>query len=93
MSEALRVAPMAETVVFVARPRHTDRRRMILARDLLSRAGVRVAGLVLMGQSLPRASYGGYHSYAEVDLGGPISEPAEEEPPAGVASGRRQSRA
>jgi Mrp family chromosome partitioning ATPase/carbon monoxide dehydrogenase subunit G len=93
VSEALRIAPMSETVVFVARPRHTDRRRLILARDLMHRAGVRVAGLVLVGQALPGGGYGGYHGYTETEPGGAIAEPVEVEPPAGVASGKRRSRA
>jgi Mrp family chromosome partitioning ATPase len=69
VSEGLRIAPMCETVVFVARPRHTDRRRLATARDLLARAGARVAGLVLVGQPLPK-SYGGYHSYPHADANG-----------------------
>jgi Mrp family chromosome partitioning ATPase len=91
VSEALRIAPMSETVVFVARPRHTDRRRLILARDLLLRAGVRIAGIVLVGQSLPGA-YGGYYGYAEAELNGLFREPVQGEPPAGVAGGKRKPR-
>lgn len=51
VSESLRIAPVCETVLFVARLRHTDRRRLILARDLLARVGATPQGVVLMGQS------------------------------------------
>jgi Mrp family chromosome partitioning ATPase len=60
VSEALRIAPMCDTVLFVARPRHTDRRRLILAHDLLTRAGVRTAGIVVVGKSMAN-NYGAYY--------------------------------
>ena len=61
VSEALRVATMCDDVIFVAHPRRTDRRRLILARDLLQRAGKEPIGLVLVGETgLPR----GHDSYA-----------------------------
>lgn len=62
VSEALRLAPLCDQVVFVARPRHTDRRRLVLARDLLARAGAVPVGMVLVGKEtgLPK----GHHSYA-----------------------------
>jgi len=61
VSEALRVAPICDQVVFVARPRHTDRRRLMLARELLERADAPMAGMVLVGREtgMPR----GYYSY------------------------------
>ena len=60
VSEALRVATMCDQIVFVARPRHTDRRRLTLARDLLDRAGLRPVGMVLVGREtgLPKADEG-----------------------------------
>jgi Mrp family chromosome partitioning ATPase len=60
VSEALRIAPICDEVLFVARPRHTDRRRLILARELLERADAQMAGMVLIGREtgLPGASYG-----------------------------------
>jgi Mrp family chromosome partitioning ATPase len=64
VSEALRIAPMCDPVIFVARPRHTDRRRLVLARDLLMRAGTPPAGLVLVGQPLPKG-HGDYYGYAQ----------------------------
>ena len=61
VSEALRIATMCDDVIFVAHPRRTDRRRLVLARDLLQRAGKQPIGLVLVGESgLPR----GHESYA-----------------------------
>jgi hypothetical protein len=61
VSETLRIAPMCDQVVFVARPRHTDRRRLIVARDLLDRTDAPTAGLVLVGQDAGMRS--GYYSY------------------------------
>jgi Mrp family chromosome partitioning ATPase len=60
VSEALRIAAICDQVVFVARPRHTDRRRLILARDLLERAGRSPVGMVLVGREtgLPRGDHG-----------------------------------
>jgi Mrp family chromosome partitioning ATPase len=61
VSEALRIATMCDDVIFVAHPRRTDRRQLVLARDLLQRAGKEPIGLVLVGESgLPR----GHESYA-----------------------------
>ena len=50
VSEALRVAQICDQVLFVARPRHTDRRRLTLARELLERADAPTVGMVLVGQ-------------------------------------------
>ncbi len=60
VSEALRIAPICDEVLFVARPRHTDRRRLILARELLERADAQMAGMVLVGREagLPGGRYG-----------------------------------
>jgi capsular exopolysaccharide synthesis family protein len=52
VSEALVVARMCDHVVVVARPRHTNRRRLVLTRDLLQRAGASVVGLVLVGKDV-----------------------------------------
>lgn len=73
VSESLRIAPMCGTVVFVARPRHTDRRRLVIARDLLFRSGVRTAGLVLMGHSLAKTYGGGSYGYAYPGPNGSVS--------------------
>jgi Mrp family chromosome partitioning ATPase/capsular polysaccharide biosynthesis protein len=60
VSEALRIAAICDQVVFVARPRHTDRRRLTLARDLLERAGRSPVGMVLVGKEtgMPRGDHG-----------------------------------
>ncbi|HUA45086.1 MAG TPA: Wzz/FepE/Etk N-terminal domain-containing protein [Solirubrobacteraceae bacterium] len=50
VSDALRIAAMCDQVVVVARPRHTDRRRLRTARDLLVRAHAATVGLVLVGE-------------------------------------------
>jgi Mrp family chromosome partitioning ATPase/capsular polysaccharide biosynthesis protein len=50
VGDALRVAPMCDHVVVVVRPRHTDRRQLRTARDLLVRANAPTAGLVLVGE-------------------------------------------
>ncbi|MHB8658213.1 MAG: oligosaccharide flippase family protein [Solirubrobacteraceae bacterium] len=86
VSEALRIVPMCETVLFVGRPRHTDRRRLALARDLLSRAGARVAGLVLTGTGTARSS-SGYYDYAHHTgaNGGPAGARGHRVEPAGKA--------
>lgn len=60
VSEALRIAPLCDLVVFVSRPRHTDRRRVILARDLLTRVNARMAGMVLVGRDTGNISGGDY---------------------------------
>jgi Mrp family chromosome partitioning ATPase len=64
VSEALRIAGMCDQVVFVARPRHTDRRRLALARDLLDRAGTTPVGMVVVGKEtgLPRGDQ--HYAYA-----------------------------
>ena len=50
VSETLRIAAHVDQVVFVARPRHTDRRRLQAARDMLRRAGAPVVGMVVVGE-------------------------------------------
>jgi Mrp family chromosome partitioning ATPase/capsular polysaccharide biosynthesis protein len=66
VSETLRIAAICDQLVFVARPRHTDRRRLILARDLLERAGHSPVGMVLVGREtgLPRGDYGYGYGYS-----------------------------
>lgn len=50
VSEALQIASMCDQVIVVARPRHTDRRRLRLTRDLLERAHAPTVGMVLVGE-------------------------------------------
>jgi succinoglycan biosynthesis transport protein ExoP len=75
VSESLRIAPMCDTVVFVARPRHTDRRQLARARELLSRTGARIAGLVLIGQTLGRM-YGDPSGYGQSGSNGLVPNSA-----------------
>ena len=81
VSESLRIAPLCAPIVFAVRPRHTDRRRLVIARDLLSRAGARNPGLVIIGDSLARA-YGGYYGEAHPGPTGVASEPLPDQTPA-----------
>ncbi|HEV3129188.1 MAG TPA: P-loop NTPase [Solirubrobacteraceae bacterium] len=67
VSETLRIAPMCDSIVFAARLRHTDRRRLATARDLLSRAGSVPAGVVVVGGP-GGVSDGSYYSYANIGV-------------------------
>ena len=60
VSEALQIAAVCDQVVVVARPRHTDRRRLRMARDLLERAHAPIVGMVLVGEesSMVGGDYG-----------------------------------
>ena len=60
VSEALRIASVCDQVVVVARPRHTDRRRLRMARDLLERAHAPTVGMVLVAEdaSMVGSDYG-----------------------------------
>jgi tyrosine-protein kinase len=60
VSETLRIAQMCDQVVIVVRPRHTERRRIVVARDLLERAGAPTVGMVIVGEE---AGGGGYYGY------------------------------
>jgi Mrp family chromosome partitioning ATPase len=52
VSDGLRVAAVADQLIFVCRPRHTDRRRLAYARDLLMRSGNAPVGMVLVGHEV-----------------------------------------
>jgi Mrp family chromosome partitioning ATPase/capsular polysaccharide biosynthesis protein len=52
VSDAYRIAPQVDDVVLVARPRHTKRASLRIARDRLERAGVVPRGILVMGQTL-----------------------------------------
>lgn len=64
VSHSLRIAPQCDAVVMVVRARHTDRSRLMLARDLVLRSGANLVGAVLVGQSITKPS-GYYYTYAE----------------------------
>lgn len=64
VSDGLRFAPYCDGVVLVVRARRTDRSRLILAYNQLTRVGARIVGVVVNDQrrSPSRASYAGeYH--------------------------------
>lgn len=71
ISDALRILSEVDQVVFVARPRHTDRAKVLIARNLLARAGTTPVGMVLVGQTIAGASRSpyGYASAAAVSTG------------------------
>jgi Mrp family chromosome partitioning ATPase len=78
VSDALRVAPLCDQVVVVARPRHTDRRRLRTARDLLARARAATVGLVLVGEE--SAALGSEYGYGySTGLGEALDEPDDAE--------------
>jgi Mrp family chromosome partitioning ATPase/capsular polysaccharide biosynthesis protein len=52
-SESLQIAKLCDQLVMVARPRHTDRQLLVLARDMLARAGAPLVGVVVVAESTP----------------------------------------
>jgi Mrp family chromosome partitioning ATPase len=60
VSEALRIAAMCDQVIVVSRPRHTDRRRLRMTRDLLERAHAPTVGMVLVAEESSMAGSYGY---------------------------------
>jgi Mrp family chromosome partitioning ATPase len=60
VSDAARVVSYSDGVLMVVRPGHTNRSRLIRARDLLSRTGATLVGTVLVGTKV--ASYPGRYS-------------------------------
>jgi capsular exopolysaccharide synthesis family protein len=61
VSDALRLVPHVDDVVVVARPNNTQRQELEAMRDLLARAGVEPAGLIVVGVSGSRTNR--YHTY------------------------------
>jgi Mrp family chromosome partitioning ATPase/capsular polysaccharide biosynthesis protein len=86
-SESLQLAKICDQVVVAVRPGHTERQRLILARDLLARAQAPVVGVVIVAQNAATATYGyGYgYSYAATD-----ETPADEIATKGVARTARR---
>jgi Mrp family chromosome partitioning ATPase len=72
VSYSLRIAPEADAVVVVVRPRHTDRSRLMLARDRLLRAHANLVGTVLVGQTVGKLS-STYYGYATANHKSPAS--------------------
>jgi Mrp family chromosome partitioning ATPase/capsular polysaccharide biosynthesis protein len=62
VSDALRVAAVADDVLLVTRPGNTDRNDLLVARELLEHMGVTPTGMVVVGGS--GSAYGGYYGYA-----------------------------
>ena len=78
VSEALRIAAMCDQVIVVSRPRHTDRRRLRMTRELLERAHAPTVGMVLVAEdSSLTGSYGyGYTTGLNpvIDEGGVVQQ-------------------
>ncbi|HEX4672103.1 MAG TPA: P-loop NTPase [Solirubrobacteraceae bacterium] len=72
VSEALQIAAVCDQVVVVARPRHTDRRRLRMARDLLDRAHAPTVGMVLVAEDA--SMVGGDYGYGYSTGLGPMLE-------------------
>jgi Mrp family chromosome partitioning ATPase/capsular polysaccharide biosynthesis protein len=80
VSDAVRIATECDGVVMVVRPRHTNRSKLVHARDLLERVHAPLIGTVLVGQPLPMISskYYGYTSDAEDDRTSTGTKPAQQ---------------
>jgi polysaccharide biosynthesis transport protein len=91
-SESLEIAKICDQVIVAVRPGHTDRQRLILARDLLARANAPVVGVVVVGHSTPKSDnvydyYGYGYSY-----GADRSSEEAPAPSAATPAGSRGSR-
>ena len=62
-SETLQVARSCDQVVIAVRPGRTDRRRLVMARDLLARSGAPVVGLVVTQSAVRTDAYGYGYGY------------------------------
>jgi Mrp family chromosome partitioning ATPase len=69
VSDAVPIAGECDEVLVVVRPGHTDRARLILARDVLARIDVIPAGTVLIGQRGTTMS-GRYYGYGYAHTSG-----------------------
>jgi Mrp family chromosome partitioning ATPase/capsular polysaccharide biosynthesis protein len=65
VSSSIRLIQVCDAVLLAIRPRHTDRSRLLLARNVLSRVHAYLAGVVLIGQSIakPPSAYGYGYGY------------------------------
>jgi Mrp family chromosome partitioning ATPase len=88
VSEALQIAAVCDQVVVVARPRHTDRRRLRMARDLLERAHAPTVGMVLVGEDA--SMVGGDYGYGySTGLGSMLDENGAEDAEVPAASSEK----
>jgi Mrp family chromosome partitioning ATPase len=87
VSESLEVAKICDQVIVAVRPGHTDRQHLVLARNLLVRAGAPVVGVVVVAQStaLVDDAYG--YGYAVAN-----EATADETTAMGTAPTRRRAR-
>jgi Mrp family chromosome partitioning ATPase len=63
-SESLQIAQACDQVIVAVRPGHTDRRLLIQSRDMLTRAGAPVVGVVVVAESAPQPDDVGAYGYA-----------------------------
>jgi len=77
VSDAVRISAECDGFVMVVRPRHTDRSKLVLARNLLTRVDATPLGTVLVGQQRPMISskYYGYAYAPTTDGNGADSQP------------------
>jgi Mrp family chromosome partitioning ATPase/capsular polysaccharide biosynthesis protein len=90
-SETLQVARTCDQVVIAVRPGRTDRHRLVMARDLLTRAGAPVVGLVVTQSTVRTDAYGYGYGYG-LAPGGQTADRDESLPPglrAGASHARR----
>jgi len=86
VSDAVRIAGECDGVVMVVRPGHTDRSKLVLARNLLARVEATPLGTVLVGRRKARISdkYYGYSYAAASGWNSAASQPTPQ-PMAGPA--------
>jgi tyrosine-protein kinase len=61
VSDALRIAAMADDVLLVVRPNNTNTKDLRITRELLEHVGVVPTGLIVVGSNGP--AHGGYYGY------------------------------
>jgi len=91
-SETLQVARTCDQVVIAVRPGRTDRDRLVVARDLLTRAGAPVVGLVVTQSTVRTDAYGYGYGYGYGLAGGGQTADRDESFPPGLRTGAPRAR-
>lgn len=91
-SETLQVARTCDQVVIAVRPGRTDRDRLVVARDLLTRAGAPVVGLVVTQSTIKTDTYGYGYGYSYGLAGGGQAADRDESFPPGLRTGAPRAR-
>lgn len=63
-SESLQIAKLCDQVIVAVRPRHTDRQLLVLARDMLTRAGAPLVGVVVVAEGTATPDNAQAYGYA-----------------------------